>query len=515
MPILPLALPTQSSQGESPHAGVASLLNCYVVPEDTEQKSKIRIRASAGLEPLTSVSATGGVRRMLEVDGVLVSVIGRQIWQIDSGGSGTFLGAIPSDGYVGIARNQRATGVQTAVVCDGLAKVITGGGVVSMSLPIPAIDVCTINRSGVYVAADGRMARSEPDDFTDVDGLSQARAEANPDGLYRGVARGSDLIAIGPRSVEVWSDTGGGEAFGFSRANTITIGAVGPGCVGTGTVLGQQVQDTTAWIANNDQGRFIGVIMLSGYTPQKISTAWVDRKIDAVADKTSITATSWVERGRSFLGWRLPDVTLVYDTSTGLWHEKQSRDAYGDLTAWQIGQCAVLGGRVVGAAIDSASFFWVDPDAKSEAGTDMIMRVRTPPLSAFPGRVEVNRLFLDIVPGVGIDEASPAGELDVLLDDDGAALLDDDGAYLTDDDYLRSTTVAPETDPIVALRTSRDGEVWTRARSARIGRAGERAKRIYWNACGTHHQVTTEFTVSASVVREILSASWEGKTLPP
>lgn len=481
MPLIPLALPPQSNQGESPHAGVAALINCYAVPEGEEQKSKLRIRAAAGLDGLATLDTTGGVRGLIEVDGVVVAVAGRTIFQVDSGGTATLLGGLPSDGYVGMSRNQRGTGVQTVISCDGLSRVIVGGALTAITDPNlpPAIDNCNINRSTIFGSADGRMARSEIDDSTSVDGLDIARAEANPDGLLRVVNRGSDLIPIGLRSTEVWTDTGG-EAFGFTRANVINIGAVGPSSVVKATVLGQTVTDTVAWLANDREGRFAGAVMLNGYTPQKISTAWVDRLVDLEADKTAIVAMSWVERGRALIGWRLTDTTIVYDTSTGLWHERQSRRDTGLLTAWNVARSTVLGGKVLGGHISRPKLYWVDPDVGDEDGDEMIMRVRTPPVSAFPGRIEMNRLFLDMVPGVGL-----------------------------------ATGGTQDTDPEVTLRLSRDGKTWGAARTAKIGKQGEHGRRVAWSRNGTHSQVTCEFTCSAAVVREVLSASWEGQSLPP
>ena len=481
MPPLPLALPPSSNKGERPHAGVAALINCYVVPEGDEQKSKLRIRAASGLDGLATLSTTGGVRGLLEVDGVVNGVIGRSVYQIDAGGNATLIGGIPSDGFVGMDRNQRATGAQTIIVCDGLSYVLVGGTLTRITDAdlIPAVDVCVINRSAVFVAADGRMQRSEIDNAADVDGLDLARAEAQPDGLYRGVARGSDLIAIGPRSTEVWSDVGG-EAFGFARANVINVGAVGASSVVKGTVLGQQVQDTVAWCANNDQGRFAGVVMLAGYTPQKISTAYIDRLIDQVADRASIVANAWVERGRAFMGWRLSSTTVVYDTSTGQWHERQSRDAYGNPIAWNIGAMTVLGGRVMAGHVSLPKLYWLDPDVYDDDGDELIMRVRTPPLSAYPGRVEVNRLHLDMAPGVGLAGGGTA-----------------------------------DTAPVVTLRVSRDGETWGNSRACALGAQGQTGARVFWNRMGTHPSATFEFTCSAAVAREIMQASWEGVALPP
>lgn len=480
MPLIPLALPPQSNQGESPYSGVAALINCYAVPEGDEQKSKLRIRAAAGLDGLATLDTTGGIRGLIEVDGVAYVVAGPTIFQVDSGGTETLIGGLPSDGYVGMARNQRGTGVQTILACDGLSRIIVGGTLTAITDPDlpPAVDVCVINRSAIFCSADGRMVRSEIDDASDVDGLDIARAEGVPDGLLRVVDRGSDLIAIGPRSTEVWSDTGG-DAFGFSRRTVINLGAIGASAVIKATVLGNIVSDTVAWLANDRDGRYAGAILLNGDTPSKISTAWVDRLVDLETDKTAIVAMSWVERGRAFIGWRLSSTTIVYDTSTGLWHERQSRDGTGLLTAWNVARCTVLGGRVLGGHVSLPVLYWVDPDVYDDDGDEMIMRVRPPVISAYPGRIEMNNLYLDMVPGVGL---VTGGEQD--------------------------------TDPKVTLRLSRDGQTWGTARDARLGNANEMV-RVSWSRLGTHSQVTPEFTCSAAVVREILSASWDGKVLPP
>lgn len=481
MPILPLALPTSSNQGDHGHSGAAALINCYAVPVGGEQKNQIIIRARPGLDSVVTLATTGGIRSQLEVDGVVYVVGGRTLFQVDSSGTATLIGGIPSDGYVGMARNQRGVGVQTVIAASGLSYVVVGGSLARITDPdlIAAIDVCVINRSAIFASPDGRMMRSEIDDVTSLDGLDLAEAEAVPDGLHRVVDRGSDLIAIGPRSTEIWTDTGG-EAFGYSRNTVLNIGCVGPFSVVKATILGQTVSDAVAWIANNLQGRYAGVIMLSGFTAAKISTPWIDRLIDQEADKSAIQATSWIERGRSFLSWRLTDTTIVYDASTGQWHENRSRDVNGNLTAWNIASSTVLEGRVLAGHATEPKLYWLDPSTFDDDGDELIVRVRTPPVSAFPGRIEMHSLYLDILPGAGL--ASGSGQ---------------------------------DTDPTIALRMSLDGQTWNRERSRKLGAQGQTQTQIYWSRVGTFDTSSFEFTCSAAVAREFLSAKWDGKVLPP
>lgn len=481
MPILPLALPLGTNKGSEPHAGVATCINCYPVSVGVGQRETMQIWAAPGLANLVTLATTGGVRGILEVDGVALVVAGRSLFQVDSGGSALLIGGIPSDGYVGMARNQRGTGVQTVIVCDGIAWTAVGGSLTrNTSLTFAPIDVCVVNRSAIFATADGRMFRSEIDDGTTVDPLDVAEAESAPDGLSRVIDRGGDLIAIGGRSMEVWSDTGG-EAFGFSRAHTVRMGALGPKAVTKGSIVTEQtVSDTVAWCATDQSGAYAGVVMLDGYSPRKISTRYVDETIGAVSDTSTIVATSWVVEGQGFFAFRLTDTTLVYNTSTGAWHERQSRNALGEAVVWRGSVAAVLGGRVLLGDHDNPKLYWLDPDTETEAGGAMVMTCRTPPAHAFPGRLEVDSLYLDVAPGVGLASGPSA-----------------------------------DTNPMISLRVSRDGETWGSSRQKALGAQAQRATRVSWSRLGTFETAHLEFSCSAAVKRGLMAARWEGTTLPP
>ena len=483
MPIFPLALPSGGNKGHEAHAGIAALINCYAEPAGPEQRTQMQVWAAPGLDTLVTMAVTGGVRGLTEVDGLAYAVVGRTLVQVDSGGAVTVLGGIPSDGYVGMARNQRSTGVQIVIVCDGLKWVVAGGTLSSITDPDlpPASDVCVINGSAIFGIPDGRMFRSEINDATSVDGLDTESAQSSSDALLRVLDRGGDLIAIGDRSVEVWTDIGG-EAFGFARAQTIRVGAVGARSVTKASVItGGLVTDTVAWIAADKDGAPAGIVMLDGYTPRKISDGepWIDRLIQNEADRTAIVATSWVSYGMGFIAFRFASTTIVYNTSTQRWHERQSRSR-GLATTWRVSHATVLGGRVLVGDHDNPKLYWLDEATFDEDGDEMVLTVRTPPMVAFPGRLQIDRLYLDAVPGVGL---------------------------VTGD--------AADIDPQVMMRFSRDNETWSTQRTRSLGAAGERNRRVSWTSLGTLDQATVEFTCSAAVVRGLLGSSWDGKTLPP
>jgi len=482
MPILPLALPTGSAKQQEPHAGIARLINCAARAESKDSKAPLQVWAEPGLDGAATISTTGGVRGFQEVDGVVKAVIGRQLYQIDAGGYTTRIGGVPSDGHVGMARNQRGVGVQTVIVCDGLAWVEAGGTQTQItdSDLLEPIDVCVVNRSAIFAGANGRMMRSEIDDALTVDGLDIAEAESAPDGLLRVVDRGGELVAIGQRSFEVWQDTGG-EAFGFSRAHAARVGAAGSKAVTKASVITQGVvTDTVAWLARDQNGRLAGAVMLNGYTATKISTQAEDRLFQAELDPSSIIASSYVNQGQGFLTFRLSDRTLVYNTTTQQWHDRQSRTSAGNPTAWRAGLMTVLGGRILAGDADNPKLYWMDDAYHDEDGDEMVMTIRMPPLNAFPGRIRMDRLDVDIVPGVGLGTGS-----------------------------------AQDVSPEIMLRLSEDGETWGVERRRLLGALGKRATQVHWTRLGSFQQATVEFRVSAAVARGVLLARWTGETLRP
>ena len=85
MQVRPLALGTQSVKGYNPLEGVSRLINARIEITGEESKRNFVARATPGLASVGSFSGTGGVRGMLEVDGIGIGVIGRTIQQFNAG----------------------------------------------------------------------------------------------------------------------------------------------------------------------------------------------------------------------------------------------------------------------------------------------------------------------------------------------------------------------------------------------------------------------------------------------
>jgi len=477
MPIIPLALPRQSDKGQEPHAGIARLINGFARPVEAEGRTQMQVWARPGLDSLVTLAGTGGVRAMQEVDGVLYVVAGRVIHRAEAGGANSVIGGLPSDGFVGKARNSRGTGPQICFTCDGLAVIIESGVLTDVTgLSISPIDVCCIDRYFIFIDARGRLQSSDIDSGLVYDGLDVAEAESSPDGGLRVVDRGRDLIVFGPRSFEVWADVGS-DAFPFARQHAVSVGALSAGCVVKATIIqkGGSVTDTVAWAGTNHEGKFAGVMILNGYTPSPISTAAVNRDFEAVADPTTITASSYVNSsGEAFIRWRLPSTTWVYCTNTGLWHEDATT---GDAITSNVAHMATLGLRTVGGHTSSPQLYWVSNAYTDDDGDELVLTVQTPPAHASPERLTMDALYLDVVPGVGT--------------------------------LVGGTE---NTAPSVMMRWSADGETWSSELTRPLGAQGARQTRAKWTRLGTTSFTgrTYRFSVSAAVAKGLMGASWDG-----
>ncbi len=383
---VPLTLGTGSNPGRYGYDGTARLINCYVEQRGPEGRAQLPVYAIDGLASWFSV-AGGGIRSMLAMDNLLYVVAGRLVYAIDASGTETELGGLPSDGPVYMARNRRSPNPQIAIVCDGIYKMISGGVLVDVSdadLPPPS-SVTHLDGYFVFGVSNGRMYASAIDDGTDVAALDFAAAEGNPDGIVMVTTRGRELLAVGNKSIEFWSNTGA-ENFPFTRANSIEIGCLSGKSVAS-------ISQTVAFVAHDGTVR-----VLDGYTPQRISNHAVERFVADTPDKSTLVATSWSDRGHSFYCLSSPIGTWTFDMATQFWHERQS---YG-LDRWRVSCVERFGDQLVAGHYDEGTLYTMSPDVYAEGSDPILMEVRPSAIHAHPNKMILHRLDVDVIPGVGI-----------------------------------------------------------------------------------------------------------------
>lgn len=252
----------------------------------------------------------------------------------------------------------------------------------------------------------GKMYYSELNDLTSGSGLNFFTAEKRPDGMVRCIAAGGDLLALGNETGEIFQPSGDANDPFTALSGTF----VQKGCGARDSVL---IFDNAAhWIGND------GVVYrLSGYTAQRVSTHFVERKIASV-DVTTIRAFTDIQKGHLFYVLTCASWTLAFDAATQFWAERNSYQR-SDWNAWPYVQAFNL--RLV-CSKDTGLWSALSDDYLDENGLPIRVQLTLPDI---PGRMIFNRLEIDLATGEGLGVTSTTLGYDpqIMLDwsDDGGA----------------------------------------------------------------------------------------------
>ncbi len=346
MPVTPISLGLRSNPARSGADGAARIINGYA--EDTGEEGKLRypIYACEGFTSFGTVSSGGVTRALLNLDGVtMYGVSNQRLFRVNQSGTVTDMGAFPTSGTVTMARNRKTPNAQVWVSSsDGINRLIATGDH-SVTTPTPPtgvtfISVSQIDGYFILVDASGEWYVSAIDDAT-IDELDFAKAESSPDGLIVSKTRGSDQMLFGGLSTEFWINTGNTD-FPFERASAASFGCYAAGSAVEITMGGSEASDSVIFAATNADGGYLGVCALSGYQAQKISTHAVDRAVSAET-AANLKAFTYAINGHTFYTISGADWTWTYDTTTGLWHERES----SGLTKWRISDAAQFGAKLI------------------------------------------------------------------------------------------------------------------------------------------------------------------------
>jgi len=149
---------------------------------------------------------------------------------------------------------------------------------------------------------------------TTFDSLNFATAEFSGDDLVALVSQRNAIVLFGTNTTEVWVSTGDANA-PFQRD---TRGIIEKGCIGPRAAV--LVNQAIVWT-----GADRVVYRLDGYQATPISTPAISEKMGSADTRMSF----YIEDGHQFVLVSQPDSAYVFDTSTGEWHERRSRNTDG------------------------------------------------------------------------------------------------------------------------------------------------------------------------------------------
>lgn len=446
----PIPFPVKSSPGANRQESGGRIVNGYVEELGEAAASKVVIRRGPGLLNF-GTSARTGYRGSIVVQNVLYAAFSTKLekWS-SSGGASTNVGNLNGTVRGFFAANNNTTPDKVFVDPSGNIATFTPSAVTNS---YPDADLPSVNSVDfldgylVFTTGDGRAFATDLNS-TSVNALSFGKAEAKPDGLVRVVSWGGRLLFLGNITTEVWTDAGT-TPFPFTRNTVIPRGLAGPYAI-SGYEDG--FSQGPIWVTDADT-----VIRLDGYTPVKVSTPDLERKIAAVTDKTTIEATSFMCDGHAFFQLSCPAWTWVLDISTSQWAEA---DSYLVARSRRSGAINAFSKWLTGDT-QTGNIQQITSSAYDEVGSPLRLRIESGPVMDFPYGKAVGRADFFFTTGVGIATGHDPDQ----TDPDVEISYSDDGGLTWSNPILRKLGRQSEPQQLISLvactgRTSWQGRRW-------------------------------------------------------
>lgn len=384
---IPFALHSSElvTKGQSSERAV----NCYAERAPEDAKTPLTLLGTPGLK-LFGTIGTGPIRAMYVMGGVGYIVSGTELYSINSSGTGTLIGALTVASDYQMASN--LANPQQLFIRAGTAGWTYNGTTLAEISDGDFPGASWVTYSDTYFlygdpTTRGRFGISASLDGTSYAALDFATAEAAPDALVTGIVDHRELWLMGEESIEVWWDSGNAD-FPFERTPQAYMER---GILAKKSVA--KDDNTVFWLGDDSM-----VYRAIEYTPTVISTHAVTTAIEKYTDLSLAEAFFYTQGGHKFYVLNFPEGTWVFDTSTDLWHERQSFD----LPRWRVNTYMSVYGKTLGGDFLNGKVYELDPDTYTEDGDILLRTIISPVLDAESLRTTMQRLYLDFDAGVGL-----------------------------------------------------------------------------------------------------------------
>jgi len=403
-----------------------------------------------GLEQVASASNFDNCRGAHVMDGVPYFVIGGHLYSMADDYTLTQIGAITGakSQRVSIADNgtqmlilvpslnpgSASTGYIYNHTTDTLSS-ITGSSFKANGQPQQVVFIdgyfCLTTDSKKFIV-------SALNDGTSYNSLDFGTAESDPDDIVAPIVFKNQLFIGGSQTIEAFQNIGGAD-FPFQR---------------TGLFLSKGISSPFSIQAIEDTFVFVGagatespaIWALSGNSVVKISTTAIDKELSALTEDQVKGIYSWAyaDKGAYFVGFALPDTTLVYDAISKRWHERKSL-VNESLGAYRVNALIRAYNELWAGDFVDGRIGRVSQDIYTEYGNNILRTIVTQPFQ--------NNMESFVLPELELTVESGVGNSDAM-------------------------------DPKVGLERSTDGKLWSDARYRSIGKTGEYNRRAIWNRNG-------------------------------
>jgi len=275
----------------------------------------------------------------------------------------------------------------------------------------------------VFTTDSKKFITSALNDGLSYNALDFGTAEADPDDIVAPIVFRNQLFIGGSQTLEAFQNIGGAD-FPFQRSGLF----VEKGIDSAFSII--NANDTFMWIGGG-KNESPAIWSFAGNTAQKVSTTAIDSILQRFTDDEINESFSWTyaQKGAYFVGFSLPTTTIVIDTITGRWHERQSQisDTAGNTLTIRsrINSIVDAYGRVLVGDSEDGRVGNLDIDLFTEYGRDIIRVVSTQPFQNNMQPIMVPTLELTMESGVGNEFVSDP-KIRLSISRDGGKTFDDD-----------------------------------------------------------------------------------------
>lgn len=458
MPITPLPIANGFYISDSLPISAQECTNWYPNLVQTEGLNQETLFGTPGSVQLETTGTTSQINRgAIVLNGIPYFVNGTALYRLNrtvvdevESFSLTTIGTIVGEDRVSMATN----GTQIMIIVPGT----TSTGYIFTESPdtlttITDVDFKANGEPQHVVFVDGfflsttdskKFIISALNDGSAYNALDFGTAEADPDDIVAPVVFKNQVFIGGASTMEGFQNLPQGADFPFIR---------------TGLFLEKGISAPFSIINANNTFMFIGggrkespaIWQMVGNNLQKVSTTAIDSILDKATDAEINAAFSWsyAQSGAYFVGFSLPNTTLVIDTITGRWHERKSQvitpKGITTVVRSRINSLVSAYSRILVGDSQDGRIGELDLSVYTEYGANLIRVVATQPFQNNMKSISVPSIELTMESGVGND--------DVL-------------------------------EPKIRMDRSLDGKLFKDERSRKIGRKGEFSKRAIWRRNG-------------------------------
>lgn len=380
-------VPLARTAGKS-DAGVVTgerLVNWFAEPNPEGSRGPFTLRPTPGLLAWTTVG-DGPIRGMLSAGGVLYVVSGEKLYSVTVDKTATLLGAIDGTGNVRMIKNETD---EVVITTDTIAYVYTTAAGLAPLTESNLNGAAYQDGYGIYTQeGTQKFWISGLDDLTTIGATDFSSADALTGNVVGCISDHRELWIFKETSTEIWYDSGNAD-FPFERSQG---GVLERGCFASGSIA--KAQNAVFWLGDD-----LRVYRAAGAQPQPISTPQIDSRLRALSlSANEAEAFVYCRGGHEFYVLNMPGGTFVFNLSTGLWHEMDTKDE----NRWRVSTLAEVFSTTLVGDYENNNIYELDDDTYTDNGTAIVREAVLPTLQAQGERATMWEFYADFDAGQGL-----------------------------------------------------------------------------------------------------------------